>query len=161
MTLFDPAAPRLKPRLAAGEPTGVAWFTLGNATLIEIASRHRPDAIVIDMQHGLFDRMRLEDAAGRPTRDRVERRRILQRGRHVDPLAEAQLQCITQISRQFDLRHSEAFRKPINSSSIILLQRNVSDYIATHREEDFAGEQRNGRAFMPSGLARYSRFLGS
>lgn len=62
MTLFDPAAPRLKPRLAAGEPTGVAWFTLGNATLIEIASRHRPDAIVIDMQHGLFDRLSLEAA---------------------------------------------------------------------------------------------------
>ncbi len=64
MTLFDPAAPRLKPRLAAGEPTGVAWFTLGSATLIEIASRHGPDAIVIDMQHGLFDRVSLEAAIG-------------------------------------------------------------------------------------------------
>lgn len=64
MTLFDPAAPRLKPRLLKGQPTGAVWFTLGSVTMVEIASRHAPDAVVIDMQHGLFDRLSLEAAVG-------------------------------------------------------------------------------------------------
>lgn len=62
MSIFDPAAPRLGPRLERGEPVGVVWFTLGSVTLIEIACRHAPDAIAIDMQHGLFDRLSLEAA---------------------------------------------------------------------------------------------------
>ncbi|GAB5375727.1 MAG: aldolase/citrate lyase family protein [Acuticoccus sp.] len=69
MSAFDPAAPRLKPRLEKGAPTGVLWVTLGSVTLIEIAARHAPDAIAIDMQHGLFDRLSLEQAvaaAGAP-----------------------------------------------------------------------------------------------
>ena len=60
MSLFDPKNPRLKPRIAAGEPVGVVWLTLGLPTLAEIASRHGPDAVVVDMQHGLFDRLSLE-----------------------------------------------------------------------------------------------------
>jgi len=59
---FDPKAPRLRPRLASGTPVGAVWFTLGSATLVEIAARHGPDAVVIDMQHGLFDRLALEAA---------------------------------------------------------------------------------------------------
>ncbi|MEO1103651.1 MAG: aldolase/citrate lyase family protein [Pseudomonadota bacterium] len=67
MTGLDPTAPRLKHRLAAGEPVGAAWFTLGSVTLIEVACRHGPDAVVIDMQHGLFDRLGLEAAVAAST----------------------------------------------------------------------------------------------
>jgi len=67
MTLFDPASPRLKPRLAKGQPTGAVWLTLGSVALVEIACRHAPDAVVIDMQHGLFDRLSLEAAIGAST----------------------------------------------------------------------------------------------
>jgi hypothetical protein len=32
--MFDPAAPRLKPRLAAGESIGAHWFSMGAPTLV-------------------------------------------------------------------------------------------------------------------------------
>ncbi|MEM9224322.1 MAG: aldolase/citrate lyase family protein [Pseudomonadota bacterium] len=62
MSAFVPGAPRLKPRLVNGGPVGAAWFILGSETLVEVACRHDPDAIAIDMQHGLFDRRSLEAA---------------------------------------------------------------------------------------------------
>ncbi|MCF3932851.1 aldolase/citrate lyase family protein [Acuticoccus sp. M5D2P5] len=62
--MLDPSNPRLKPALTSGTPVGVIWFTLGHIPLIEIACRHDPDAIVVDMQHGLFDRLSLEAAIG-------------------------------------------------------------------------------------------------
>ncbi|WP_342358976.1 HpcH/HpaI aldolase family protein [Terrarubrum flagellatum] len=40
------------------------WLSLGSVALCEIAARSRPDAIVIDMQHGLWDRSSLEAAIG-------------------------------------------------------------------------------------------------
>ncbi|WMS41462.1 aldolase/citrate lyase family protein [Acuticoccus sp. MNP-M23] len=59
---MDPKKARLKKALKAGGPLGVAWFTLGAPVLIEVAGRHGMDAVVIDMQHGLFDRLSLEAA---------------------------------------------------------------------------------------------------
>ncbi|MBJ3778880.1 HpcH/HpaI aldolase family protein [Acuticoccus mangrovi] len=60
--MLDPRAPRLKPALAAGTPLGAVWFTLGSVALVEVARRAAPDLVVIDMQHGLFDRLTLEAA---------------------------------------------------------------------------------------------------
>jgi 2-keto-3-deoxy-L-rhamnonate aldolase RhmA len=60
--MFDPAAPTLKKRLSVGEPVGVFWFALGSVTMIEAAVAAGAEAIVIDMQHGLFDRTTLEAA---------------------------------------------------------------------------------------------------
>jgi 2-keto-3-deoxy-L-rhamnonate aldolase RhmA len=62
--MFDPAAPRLKPRLAAGESIGAHWFSMGAPTLVETGLATGPDAVVIDMQHGLWDRAGLEVAVG-------------------------------------------------------------------------------------------------
>jgi 2-keto-3-deoxy-L-rhamnonate aldolase RhmA len=62
--MFDPAAPRLKPRLAAGETIGAHWFSLGSPALVEMALATGPDAVVIDLQHGLWDRAGLEAAVG-------------------------------------------------------------------------------------------------
>jgi 2-dehydro-3-deoxyglucarate aldolase/4-hydroxy-2-oxoheptanedioate aldolase len=56
--MFD--APRLKPRLAAGTPIGLAWCMLGSPALVELAASAGAEAVVIDLQHGLFDRAGLE-----------------------------------------------------------------------------------------------------
>jgi 2-keto-3-deoxy-L-rhamnonate aldolase RhmA len=62
--VFDPQRPTLKARLAQGPCVGAAWFALGSAALVELAVRARPDAIVIDQQHGLWERRELEAAIG-------------------------------------------------------------------------------------------------
>lgn len=62
--MFDPAHPTLKARLASGDCLGVAWLSLGSVALVETAARSRPDAIVIDLQHGLWERRELEAAIG-------------------------------------------------------------------------------------------------
>lgn len=60
--MFDPKTPTLKKRLLGGEPLGVFWFALGSVTMIEAAVTAGAEAIVIDLQHGLFDRTTLEAA---------------------------------------------------------------------------------------------------
>jgi 2-dehydro-3-deoxyglucarate aldolase/4-hydroxy-2-oxoheptanedioate aldolase len=62
--LFDPRNPTLKRRLAEGRPLGLFWLALGSPTLVETAVAAGAEAIVIDMQHGLFDRASLEAAIG-------------------------------------------------------------------------------------------------
>lgn len=62
--MFDPRHPTLRKRLERGDALGVFWLSLGSVSLCELAARARPDAIVIDMQHGLWDRRTLEDAMG-------------------------------------------------------------------------------------------------
>lgn len=65
--MFDPAdlaAPRLKARLREGAPLAAAWLALGSAALAEMAARARPDAIVLDLQHGLWERHAVEAAIG-------------------------------------------------------------------------------------------------
>jgi 2-dehydro-3-deoxyglucarate aldolase/4-hydroxy-2-oxoheptanedioate aldolase len=60
--MFDPRRPTLKKRLADRHALGVFWFSLGSVTIIEAAVAAGAEGIVIDMQHGLFDRSTLEAA---------------------------------------------------------------------------------------------------
>ena len=62
--MFDPRRASLRYRLDKGECLGVLWLVLGSVSLCEAAARARPDAIVIDLQHGLWDRPALEAAIG-------------------------------------------------------------------------------------------------
>jgi 2-keto-3-deoxy-L-rhamnonate aldolase RhmA len=62
--VFDPRHPNLKSRLAAGGCLGVSWLALGSSAIAELAARARPDAIVLDQQHGLWERRELEAAIG-------------------------------------------------------------------------------------------------
>lgn len=54
----------LKRRLKSGEAIGCHWLSLGAPALAEMAAAAGPDAIVLDMQHGLWDRAGLEAAIG-------------------------------------------------------------------------------------------------
>ena len=54
----------LRRRLRDGDTLGLIWLALGSAALAELAGRAAPDAVVIDLQHGLWDRQALEAAAG-------------------------------------------------------------------------------------------------
>ncbi|MBI1203451.1 MAG: aldolase [Rhodopseudomonas sp.] len=46
------------------QPIAVLWMSVGSTTVIELARSAQADAIVIDMQHGLWDRATLEQAVG-------------------------------------------------------------------------------------------------
>ncbi len=60
--MFDLKNPALKRRLTDGPALGTYWFALGNIPMIEAALDAGAEAIVIDMQHGLFERAALEAA---------------------------------------------------------------------------------------------------
>jgi 2-keto-3-deoxy-L-rhamnonate aldolase RhmA len=60
--MYDPRRPSLRYRLDKGDTLGVAWLALGSVALCELAARARPDAIVLDLQHGLWERASMEHA---------------------------------------------------------------------------------------------------
>ncbi len=62
--MFTPQTPSLKADLAKGLSCDVVWLALGSPALTEMAARSGPGAIVLDLQHGLFDRSALEAAVG-------------------------------------------------------------------------------------------------
>jgi kynurenine formamidase/2-keto-3-deoxy-L-rhamnonate aldolase RhmA len=66
--MFDPTRASLRSRIAQGVPLGAFWMSLGSPTVLEIAANAKPDAIVIDAQHGLFDRQSIEHAVGAASR---------------------------------------------------------------------------------------------
>jgi 2-keto-3-deoxy-L-rhamnonate aldolase RhmA len=50
--------------LLGRQPLAALWMAMGSVTIIELAAAARADAVVLDMQHGLWDRMTLETAVG-------------------------------------------------------------------------------------------------
>jgi 2-keto-3-deoxy-L-rhamnonate aldolase RhmA len=46
------------------QPLAALWMAMGSTAIIDLARAAQADAIVIDMQHGLWDRMSLEAAVG-------------------------------------------------------------------------------------------------
>src|SRR4051794_6370537 len=62
--MFDPSKPTLKALLKNGKPLGFFWFSLGSVAVIESAVAAGAEAVVVDMQHGLFDRGTFEAAIG-------------------------------------------------------------------------------------------------
>jgi 2-keto-3-deoxy-L-rhamnonate aldolase RhmA len=61
--VLDQQHMNLRSRLGR-HPLAALWMAMGSATVIELAGAARADAVVIDMQHGLWDRMSLETAVG-------------------------------------------------------------------------------------------------
>jgi kynurenine formamidase/2-keto-3-deoxy-L-rhamnonate aldolase RhmA len=62
--MFSFGALGLRARFARNLPLGVFWMSTGSTAVMEIAAEAAPDAIVIDAQHGLWDRRTLEHAVG-------------------------------------------------------------------------------------------------
>ncbi|MDF2808991.1 MAG: hypothetical protein K0S56_22 [Microvirga sp.] len=62
--MFERSGPSLRKRLQQGGPIGVFWFAMGSPALVEVSDEASPDAIVIDAQHGLWDRQSIEHAVG-------------------------------------------------------------------------------------------------
>jgi 2-keto-3-deoxy-L-rhamnonate aldolase RhmA len=60
----DGIAGQLKVRLRKGDGVGVFWLALGSTALAEIVAGKAPDALVIDMQHGLWNRSSMEWTIG-------------------------------------------------------------------------------------------------
>ncbi len=46
------------------QPLAALWMSMGSTAMIELASAAKADAVIIDMQHGLWDRTSLESAVG-------------------------------------------------------------------------------------------------
>src|ERR1043166_4789957 len=55
-------AASLKRRLHAGETISTLWCDLGCVAAAEVMAEARPDAIIFDLQHGLWDRVSLFSA---------------------------------------------------------------------------------------------------
>ena len=49
-------------RLTAGEAVGAFWLALGSVAVAEVMAESRPQAMIFDMQHGLWDRRTLFEA---------------------------------------------------------------------------------------------------
>lgn len=56
--------PSLKPALRAQAPVDLIWLALGSLPMVEFAAHATPGAIVLDLQHGLWERGTLEAAIG-------------------------------------------------------------------------------------------------
>ncbi len=54
----------LRPALEAGTPLQLLWLATGGPAIAEIAVTAQPDALVLDLQHGLWSRDHLEAATG-------------------------------------------------------------------------------------------------
>ena len=62
--MFSFGALGLRARFARKSPIGAFWMTIGSTAVMELAAEVEPDTIVIDAQHGLWDRTSLEHAVG-------------------------------------------------------------------------------------------------
>ena len=66
--MFDTSRASVRSRLGQKSPLGVFWMNIGSATVLELAANGKPDAIVIDAQHGLWDRSSIEHAVAAANR---------------------------------------------------------------------------------------------
>lgn len=63
-TCVLPFVHSFKPLLQPGAALRLIWLSLGSTALAEVAAQAAPSAVVLDLQHGLWERTTLEAAAG-------------------------------------------------------------------------------------------------
>jgi 2-keto-3-deoxy-L-rhamnonate aldolase RhmA len=103
--MFDPRRSTLRYRLDKGDTLGVTWLMTGSVALVEIAARARPDGIVLDLQHGLWERKAVEEAIGIvpsdiPVLARVAENTPLAIGQALDAGAEAVIVPLVETAKQ-------------------------------------------------------------
>lgn len=54
----------VRSRLSKGEALGAVWLSLGSVAIAELAGRAGADIIILDLQHGLWERRDVEAAVG-------------------------------------------------------------------------------------------------
>jgi 2-keto-3-deoxy-L-rhamnonate aldolase RhmA len=62
--MLDPTRTTLRLQLDSGRTLAALWLAMGSVTIAEAAARAKPDCIVFDLQHGLWERQALEAAIG-------------------------------------------------------------------------------------------------
>lgn len=62
--MLDPARATLRFQLDSGRALAAIWLSLGSVAVAEAAARAKPDCVVFDLQHGLWERQALEAAIG-------------------------------------------------------------------------------------------------
>ena len=54
----------LRRQIGRNASVGLFWMSMGTPTIVELALESQPDAVVIDAQHGLWERRTIEEAIG-------------------------------------------------------------------------------------------------
>lgn len=134
--MFDPRRATLRYSLASGRCLGVAWLSLGSAAIAETIARAKPDGIVIDLQHGLWERRELEAAIGLvpfnvPVIARVAENSAFAVGAALDAGAEAVMVPLIETAKQAEKAVSYAKYPPhgIRSGGGVRPLSNFVDYV--------------------------------
>jgi 2-keto-3-deoxy-L-rhamnonate aldolase RhmA len=62
--MLNTTRPPFRDLLRSGRGVGMAWLTMGSLPMVEMAVRAGADAMGLDAQHGLWDRLLIEQAIG-------------------------------------------------------------------------------------------------
>jgi 2-keto-3-deoxy-L-rhamnonate aldolase RhmA len=134
--MFVPSRATLRHRIDSGACLGVAWLALGSPAIAEIAGRAGLDAVVLDLQHGLWERKDLEAAiaavpAEVPVLARVAENTPLAIGGALDAGAEGVIVPLVETRRQA-ARAVKAARYPPHGERSAGGARPLADFVAYH-----------------------------
>lgn len=134
--MFDPQRANLRYQISSGRCLGVVWLSMGSVAIAELVARSRPDAIVIDLQHGLWERRDLEAAIGLippeiPVIVRVAENSAYAIGMALDAGAEAVMVPLVESVKQAELAVSYAKYPPhgVRSGGGVRPLANFVDYV--------------------------------
>jgi 2-keto-3-deoxy-L-rhamnonate aldolase RhmA len=136
----------LKRKLASGRPLGALWLSLGSPAIAEFAAAAAPDVIVIDRQHGLWDRAALEAgvaaaARGAPVMARLADHQPVSISEALDAGAEAVLAPLVETAEQAGAIVSAARFPPVGTRSGggVRPGRNFAAYVERARRDTVVG----------------------
>ena len=134
--MFVPKRSNLRYRIDRGDYLGMIWLSLGSVAVAEMAGRARPDAIVLDLQHGLWDRQAMEAAIGVvppeiPVLARVAENSPLAIGQALDAGAEGVIVPLIETRKQA-IRAVKAARYPPQGERSGGGARPLADYVEYH-----------------------------
>ncbi|MBW0005260.1 MAG: 4-hydroxy-2-oxovalerate aldolase [Hyphomicrobiales bacterium] len=134
--MFVPKRSGLRYRIDRGDYLGVIWLSLGSVAVTEIAARASPDAVVLDLQHGLWERQTVEAAIGAvppeiPVLVRVAENSPFAIGQALDAGAEGVIVPLIE-SRNQAMRAVKAARYPPRGERSGGGARPLADYVEYH-----------------------------